>query len=76
MQWSAYIILGMVFASVFFVCAAYALYWAHKNGQLSNFEEGAKSIFDEEEPQGDQTDFFPGKDKSKPSSPNGPNQSR
>lgn len=59
MEFGKYVLVGMVFAGLFFVAAAYALYWAQKNGQLSNFEEGAQSIFDEDEPLGQQTDNFP-----------------
>lgn len=36
--------------------AVYGLYWASKRGQLQNLEEGAKVIFDEEEPLGKPTD--------------------
>jgi nitrogen fixation-related uncharacterized protein len=36
--------------------AIYGLYWATKKGQLQNLEEGAKVIFDEEEPIGKPTD--------------------
>lgn len=66
MQWSTYILGGFVFASLFFVGASAALYWAHKHGQLRNLEEGSKSIFDdEEEPLGQVTDQFPDKDQKK-----------
>jgi nitrogen fixation-related uncharacterized protein len=59
MQWSQYILVGFLFASLFFVAASLALYWAHKHGQLSNLERGSKSIFDEDEPMGEVTDQFP-----------------
>ena len=36
--------------------AVYGLYWASKKGQLRNLEEGAKVIFDDEEPLGEPTD--------------------
>ncbi len=61
MEWSSYIIAGFIFASLFFVAAALALNWAHKNGQLSDLNRGAKSIFDEDEPLGEVTDRFPRK---------------
>lgn len=38
-----------------------ALRWAARDGQLRDFERNAQSIFDEEEPVGRPTDFFPGK---------------
>ena len=63
MSWTSYIIVGFIIASLFFVAAAYALFWAQKNGHLTNFEEGAKTIFDEEEPLGQSTDSFPPKKK-------------
>ena len=61
MDWFGYITAVFGLACLFFLGAAYALHWAHKNKQLENFEEGALSIFDEDEPVGEQTDFFPGK---------------
>ncbi len=36
--------------------AVYGLYWASRKGQLQNLEEGAKVIFDDEEPVGLPTD--------------------
>lgn len=65
MQWTTYILLGLVGGGIFFAGAAFALHWASKNGQLSNFEEGARSIFDEEEPEGQMTDHFPTKPSTK-----------
>ena len=41
--------------------AVYALYWSSKHGQLRDFERGAASIFDEQEPVGKMTDHFPAK---------------
>lgn len=41
--------------------AVYALHWSSKHGQLKNFDKGALSIFDENEPVGRPTDSFPGK---------------
>lgn len=61
MEWSQYILIGFLFASLFFVAAALALHWAHRNGQLKNLEKGATSIFDEDEPEGEITDSFPEK---------------
>jgi nitrogen fixation-related uncharacterized protein len=59
MEWSYYILTGILTASLFFVAGGWALHWAWKNGQLSNMEQGASSIFDEDEPQGEITDRFP-----------------
>ncbi len=48
-------------AVLFFAFTVYALYWSSRHGQLRAFETGAESIFDDEEPIGQPTDFFPGK---------------
>lgn len=48
---------------VFGSTAVWALVWAIRSGQLSEFRKGALSIFDEEEPVGEATDSFP-KDRS------------
>ena len=65
MDWSQYILIGFVFACLFFLGAALALHWAHKHGQLTNLEKGARSIFDEDEPMGEVTDAFPSKRRKK-----------
>lgn len=65
MSWTGYILLGFLVASVLFLGAAAALHWAHKNGQLENLEEGSRSIFDADEPEGELTDAFPEKRKKK-----------
>ena len=61
MDWSQYILIGFISASIFFVAAALALHWSHKNGQLSDLERGAQTIFDDDEPMGEVTDQFPQK---------------
>ena len=48
-------------ALLFGVTAIWALAWAIRTGQFANFRRGASSIFDEEEPIGEVTDSFPGK---------------
>ena len=63
MDWSQYILVGFVSASIFFVVAALALHWAHKHGQLSDLDRGAETIFDDDEPMGEVTDKFPPKRK-------------
>jgi nitrogen fixation-related uncharacterized protein len=65
MGWTAYITVIFGFASLFFLGAALALHWAHRNGQLENLERGSRSIFDDEEPEGVQTDHFPSKGKKR-----------
>ncbi len=54
-----------VLGFLFFVTAVYALWWSAKTGQFKKLESGAKVIFDEDEPIGVQTDFFPASKKSK-----------
>lgn len=44
--------------------ALLALYWAARSGQYRNLEESAQVIFDQDEPVGRQTDFFPGSQSS------------
>lgn len=69
MEDSGYIVGIGLFGLVFFIAAAGALYWAAKHGQMRDFEKGARSIFDEEEPEGEIGDHFPsrgGKGKSDP----------
>lgn len=44
--------------------AVYGLYWASKKGQLQDLEDGAKVIFDDEEPIGTPTDHTLNQPKS------------
>jgi nitrogen fixation-related uncharacterized protein len=60
MSWLAYGFLAFVAAAIS-ATAVWALYWASKHGQLRDFDAQARSIFDETEPEGVPTDFFPGK---------------
>ena len=46
--------------SLFAGSVIWALWWALRGGQLSNFQRGAASIFDDDEPIGQVTDSFPG----------------
>jgi len=50
---------GILLGGVFFSCALFALKWAHREGQLRDLDDGALSIFDEDEPAGMTTDIFP-----------------
>ena len=61
--WSNLLLVLIFFGICLFAAAVYALYWAAKNGQFRNFEKGARVIFDEEEPEGEQLDFFPDQEK-------------
>ncbi len=42
------------------ITALLALRWAARHGEFDNLSRTALSIFDEDEPVGRQTDFFPG----------------
>ena len=67
MEFGGYIILGAVFAGLLFLGAAAVLWWAYRDGQFSDVETGSRTIFDdEEEPEGEQTDFFPKQNPEKP----------
>jgi len=58
MEWIFYT-LAFLIATAISGTAVYALYWSSKHGQLRDFERGATSIFDEQEPVGRMTDHFP-----------------
>jgi cbb3-type cytochrome oxidase maturation protein len=58
MEWIFYTVAFLI-AIALSGTAVYALYWSSKNGQLRDFERGAQSIFDEQEPVGRMTDHFP-----------------
>jgi len=60
MDWFFYAV-ALPMAALFLASAVYALYWASKKGQLRDFDKGAESIFDAEEPIGRPPDFSPGK---------------
>jgi nitrogen fixation-related uncharacterized protein len=62
-----YTVIG-IFVVVFGVSAVWGLVWAIRTGQMSNFAQGAESIFDDEEPIGEMTDRFPDADRSAPPS--------
>jgi cbb3-type cytochrome oxidase maturation protein len=61
MEWNNSLLFIFLLGGLFFASAIYMLFWSARNRQFQDFEKGAKSIFDAEEPEGDQTDFFPGK---------------
>lgn len=62
-EWNLYLVIIFVLGGLFFLSAILALWWAATHGQLRQFERGAKTIFTEEEPEGIQSDFFPGEAK-------------
>lgn len=60
LEFGHYIVVGLIFSGLIMASAVVMLTWAVKRGQFKNLERGAVSIFDEEEPLGVQTDYFPG----------------
>ena len=58
MEWTFYLLVFGILA-LFGVMVVWALWWAIRGGQFSNFQQGATSIFDEDEPLGRVTDRFP-----------------
>jgi nitrogen fixation-related uncharacterized protein len=58
MEWIFYTLVALIGAALTGT-AVYALYWSSRHGQLRDFERGAVSIFDSEEPVGQMTDHFP-----------------
>tara|TARA_B100001057_G_scaffold113299_1_gene111604 strand:- start:5069 stop:5272 length:204 start_codon:yes stop_codon:yes gene_type:complete len=48
---------------VFFTVAVGALYWSSKRGQLRDFDKQARTIFTDEEPEGEVSDSFPENNK-------------
>lgn len=54
-EWFLYYV-ALPMAMLIVASAVYGLYWASKKGQLQDLEDGAKVIFDDEEPIGTPTD--------------------
>lgn len=48
------------FAIVAGITMVWLLAWAIRQGEFKNLRAGARSIFDEHEPEGMVTDYFPG----------------
>lgn len=60
MQTNSYVFLMILMGVLFFITATLVLYWCAKNGQLRDFDKSSRSIFADDEPEGEETDFFPG----------------
>lgn len=58
MEWWVYTLL-FVLAMLITGSAVYAFFWASKTGQFRDLEAQSRSIFDDSEPEGVQSDFFP-----------------
>lgn len=48
------------FAIIAGITTVWLLAWAIRNGEFQNLRAGARSIYDDEEPEGKVTDYFPG----------------
>lgn len=59
MTWIFFVVAGGIAIGIT-TSAVLALYWASRNDQLKDLDKGAETIFDDEEPIGEATDFFPG----------------
>jgi cbb3-type cytochrome oxidase maturation protein len=68
MNWLAYLPLVLL-AALIVSSAIYAFYWATRNGEFRDLEAQSRTIFDASEPEGVQTDFFPGKAPRAPARP-------
>ena len=60
MELHGYIVIVILLGMLFFVSAVYAFCWSIKKGQMRKLEDASRSIFTSEEPEGVETDFFPG----------------
>ena len=58
--WDRSLIFVALLGLLFFGSTVYAFVWARRQRQFKSFDDGARSIFDEEEPEGLVTDRFPG----------------
>ena len=65
MTWNFSLIFIFVLGVIFFATVLLSLSWSMKKGQFKHFDDQAKSIFDESEPEGVRTDFFPDNTKQK-----------
>ena len=62
MDWVYYIVVFGILG-LFSGTVIWALWWAVRGGQMSHFQRGATSIFDDDEPVGKVTDAFPGEER-------------
>jgi nitrogen fixation-related uncharacterized protein len=55
---------GLIWGSwvIFGITTIWGLVWAVRTGQFQRLDQGARSIFDDEEPVGQMTDVFPDTD--------------
>lgn len=60
---STYVSIILAMGGLFFITAIWVLNWSIKKGQWNQIDKTAKSIFTKDEPEGTQTDFFPGNKK-------------
>lgn len=65
MEMHGYILVIITMGIAFFGTVIAALCWSAKQGHFKNFEQTARSIFNNEEPVGIQSDGFPTKSITK-----------
>lgn len=65
-HWETSVAVVTLLGFIFFGTAVYAFVWSRRQKQFDNLEEGSRSIFDKDEPEGRVTDTFPD-DQDKPS---------
>lgn len=68
MDWDKSLLFVAFLGVLFFASAVYAFAWARRQRQFNDFDQGARAVFDDEEPEGTVTDAFP-TDTSAPASP-------
>lgn len=62
MDWDSSLLFVAFLGVLFFASAVYAFVWARRQRQFNNFDQGARAVFDDEEPEGVVTDTFPSED--------------
>lgn len=75
MDWDNSLLVVVLLGAVFFAGAIAAFVWARRQRQFDDFEKGARSIFNDEEPEGTVTDAFPA-DSAPASSPDAKHPTR
>ncbi len=59
MEWNIYLTVIFILGALFFASGIATLAWAARRGHFHHFNEQARVIFTEEEPEGVCTDSFP-----------------
>ena len=62
-----YLIVLLIISLVFFAIAIAAFSWSVRSGQMKSLDEGARVVFDDDEPEGRHADAFPKSRSRRPS---------